>query len=333
MTRLRYGTASDVGLVRSQNQDSFGADGSLFVVADGLGGHRGGEVAAEVAVDTLLAGGPVESLARLFELVHEANDAILARARNDPSLWGMCTTLCALADLGPVAGQPRLALVNIGDSRLYAVTESGILQLTADHSIVAELVRAGRITASEAEFHVDRHILTRALGMESEVLVDGWEVQAGTGSHFLICSDGLHNELDEDEIVEILHRGGDPAEAAGGLVEAALQAGGRDNVTVVVVKILEGQPRETGDLVISTMRSPGSTTPGSTTPGSATPGSTMPTVETMAVDTAVPPPRAQAVHPLRRLPAAPLALLVALVLVAPLLAVAVWTVLSLVTGG
>ncbi len=238
MTDFRVGSATDVGRVRSNNQDSFLVrEGDLFAVADGMGGHQGGEVASALALQILGQAHDEPSTSTLVRAVRSANQAVFDKAGSDPDLKGMGTTLTALADVDTREGR-RLGIVNVGDSRLYRVRTDRIEQLTEDHSLVASLVRQGRITAEEAESHPQRNILTRALGIDEAVAVDSWEVEPVAGDRFLICSDGLFNEVDENRLVATLRRFADPGDAARELVRLANEGGGRDNITAVVVDVL-----------------------------------------------------------------------------------------------
>lgn len=236
--RFAWGVASDVGRVRRINQDRAVATGTVFAVADGMGGHRGGEVAAAIAAEVLAVDRPLPSVDALLDLVRQANAEIVEQAGADLHLRGMGTTVCALAEIvDPVEGR-HLGVANVGDSRLYLFTGGRLTQVTEDHSLVETLVRDGRLSREEALRHPQRNILTRALGTDGKVLVDGWELAAVPGDRYLVCSDGLFNELDPDEMVDRLGEA-DPEEAARHLVEAACAAGGRDNVTAVVVDVLE----------------------------------------------------------------------------------------------
>ena len=238
MTDFRVGSATDVGRVRSNNQDSFLVrEGDLFAVADGMGGHQGGEVASALALQILGQAHDEPSTSTLVRAVRSANQAVFDKAGADPDLKGMGTTLTALADVDTREGR-RLGIVNVGDSRLYRLRNDRIEQLTEDHSLVASLVRQGRITAEEAESHPQRNILTRALGIDEAVAVDSWEVEPVAGDRFLICSDGLFNEVDENRIVATLRRFEDPGDAARELVRLANDGGGRDNITAVVVDVV-----------------------------------------------------------------------------------------------
>lgn len=239
---MNYGAATHVGLSRQENQDRYLAHRALFAVADGIGSHWGGGTAAGIATEVLSRVERVESLEQLIAFVGAVNRAILEAARDDPRLFEMSTTLCVLAGIDGAGDRSRLAACNVGDSRLYALDRDCLRQVTVDHTISENLVRDGVISAAEAATHVDRHTLTRAVGFEPRVHVDGWELAAIGGTRFLLCSDGLTNEVPELEIVEILRSVEDPSAAAGRLVERAVRPGhGRDNVTTVVVDVM-GDP-------------------------------------------------------------------------------------------
>ncbi|HLG66731.1 MAG TPA: Stp1/IreP family PP2C-type Ser/Thr phosphatase [Acidimicrobiales bacterium] len=246
MTVLRSGTASHVGRVRQVNQDLALVSSNLFAVADGMGGHAGGEVAAQVAVAALAARfGREPTAAGLRAAVADANRAVWQRSQLDPELRGMGTTLTAMALVGAPDGSDVLALANVGDSRAYLFSENRLTQVTADHSLAAEKVRHGEMTEAQAAVHPHRHILTRALGVTDQVEVDLWELRVRTGDRVLLCSDGLSNEVAPDEISEVLATVPDPAAAAGVLVARANEHGGSDNVTVVVVDVLVGEAETT----------------------------------------------------------------------------------------
>ncbi len=259
MTRLEWGAATDVGRVRPANQDTYFTSPGLFVVADGMGGHRGGEVASELAAnslrDQLGDGGPDLTTDDLVRAVQRANEAVVGAASQDPDLLGMGTTLCALA-LVDAAGDERLAIVNVGDSRVYLLKDGTLQQITDDHSLVATLERQGRLSADEAAVHPQRNILTRALGIDARVMVDSWEVLPVPGDRYLLCSDGLFNEVDENRLAATLRKLASPAEAARELVRLANEGGGRDNITVVIVDI-EREDGETDDEREATEGDPG----------------------------------------------------------------------------
>jgi protein phosphatase len=238
MTLLRSGSATDTGLVRSVNQDLAVETGTLFAVADGMGGHAGGEVAARLAVDTLtVAFGSKPSGAGLSEAVNEANRVVHEQSLDNPELRGMGTTMTAAA-LVNEDGRDVIALVNVGDSRSYRYHEGELTQITVDHSLAEEMVRGGEISESEAAVHPHRHILTRALGVADDVTVDLWRIQPTRGDRYLLCSDGLTNELEPEQIAEVLATVPDPQVAADLLVRAARTHGGSDNITVVVVDVV-----------------------------------------------------------------------------------------------
>jgi PPM family protein phosphatase len=247
MTRFAAGAATDVGQVRNVNQDNTLIGEGVFAVADGMGGHRGGEVASAVAVDTLRHHFRDRTPRSLIEAVREANHAIVERSQGDPELRGMGTTLCALAWSRSDAGDEVLTIVNVGDSRAYILRadESELRQISEDHSLVQQLVRQGQLSPDAAAVHPQRNILTRALGIDREVKPDAFVTMPVTGDRYLLCSDGLFNEVDEGRIAQVLRQTGDPRKAAQMLVHLANEGGGRDNISVVVVDVTDdnGQPR------------------------------------------------------------------------------------------
>jgi PPM family protein phosphatase len=248
---LRAGAATDVGRLRTINQDSFllMPERDLFIVADGMGGHQGGEVASRLAVDTLQSSYDDPTADALTGAIALANDRIRNEGDADPDLRGMGTTVVALALMPeepdpdePVDDGPRpqhLLIANVGDSRGYLFRDGSLTQLTEDHSVVADLVRDGRITTEEAEVHPQRNIVTRVLGVYDSVDVDLWPVDPVVRDRYLLCSDGLFNEVGTDQIGSVLRRLDDPNEAAAELVRLANEGGGRDNITAVVVDVLD----------------------------------------------------------------------------------------------
>ncbi|QXC59732.1 Stp1/IreP family PP2C-type Ser/Thr phosphatase [Aquihabitans sp. G128] len=240
MTTLRAGSATDVGQVRSNNQDSqlVVTSTSLFGVADGMGGHQGGEVASAMAVQITEEHATEPTLESLKAAVRLANRTIFEKAGSDRDLHGMGTTLVAVQVVDGPEGQ-EVAWVNVGDSRVYLLRDDRLIQLSADHSLVEDLVRDGQLTPAEAAVHPQRNILTRALGIDLDVEVDGATVLPFTGDRFLLCSDGLFNEVSEDQMASVLRRLVDPTEAADELVRLANEGGGRDNITVVVVDVVD----------------------------------------------------------------------------------------------
>ena len=239
MLRLQWGSASDVGRVRSNNQDARITTERVLAVADGMGGHRGGEVASQIALEVLPISFTEPSLDALVEAAHVANQVVWNRAAEDPELRGMGTTLVAIAPVVDDDGNETLAWLNIGDSRLYLLRDGELDQVSEDHSLVEEMVRDGRISADEARGHPQRNILTRALGIDQQPEVDSDFINPYAGDRYLLCSDGLFNEVDEQRIASTLRRLADPEQAAQELVRLALEGGGRDNITVVVADVVD----------------------------------------------------------------------------------------------
>jgi protein phosphatase len=240
MTRLVSGSRTDTGKVRVANQDNLIIAAPLFAVADGMGGHAGGEVASRLAVEALADSQP-RTLAELTEAVRHANRVIFDQADSHPDLHGMGTTLCALA-LVRVDTTESLVVVNVGDSRVYVMQDGRLLQITRDHKFVEDLIAAGELTVEEARHHPRRNIVTRALGIDADVDVDTWEVTPFVGDRYLLCSDGLTDELEDDAIAVILRSVPDPQAAANQLLDRAMVAGARDNVTVIVVDVVDDDP-------------------------------------------------------------------------------------------
>jgi PPM family protein phosphatase len=242
VTALRCGAATDTGLVRRNNQDFLLVAEGLFAVADGMGGHAGGEVASRVAVATLQDAFGSDHHQRtadhLLDAVRAANNAVYERSQADASLRGMGTTLTAAA-LVVEGEEERIAVANVGDSRAYVFAQGDLTQLTEDHSVPEELVRQGALDPDEVGSHPQRHILTRAMGILPDVQVDLWEVLPIAGDRLLLCSDGLVREVTDDQIASVLRRLADPAEAADELVARARAAGGSDNITVVIIDVVD----------------------------------------------------------------------------------------------
>src|SRR5437868_652569 len=242
MTPLRAGGATDVGLVRAHNEDRFLADERLFAVADGVGGHKAGEVASQTAVETLQREFTEPTTDALIDAVKTANRTVWNLAETNSDQRGMGTTLTAIALVDDGAEQ-RLAIVNVGDSRAYLLQQGELEQLTEDHSLVEQLVREGQLTPEEAQVHPQRSIITRALGLDPEVEVDSWELTPYRGDRILLCSDGLTNEVTDDEIASTLRTVSDPNEAARQLIQEARDHGGSDNITCVIVDVVDDDNR------------------------------------------------------------------------------------------
>ena len=245
---LQASVQTDVGKMRSINQDTVfvstepvGPLPNLFIVADGMGGHNGGEIASTSAVacfcDHLQASGQslTESILDILTAAAVAANAnVLSQAKISPSLSGMGTTLtaCTISD-------NKCTIVHIGDSRAYSVTQNSITQLTNDHSYVSEMIKAGQLTENEARVHPKRNVLTKVLGISSDMTVDGYVYVMEPDSVILLCSDGLYNMISEDEIKTLINTS---QEDACDLVAAANDGGGADNISVIVVRVLEVIP-------------------------------------------------------------------------------------------
>ena len=237
--KLKWGASTDVGMVRQQNEDSFLAEETLFVVADGMGGHNAGEVASALAVTTLKAGARlgIDTTEDFRELVQQANSAIYTASLDDSTQSGMGTTVTALSIVE--GEEPRVLVANVGDSRAYLWRSGALSRLSVDHSYVQELVNEGIITPEAARVHPRRNIVTRALGIDRSVNVDVFTHFVRTGDRIVLCSDGLVDEVADTEIAKVLGQHTDPQETAEALVMVANTNGGRDNTTVIVVDVLD----------------------------------------------------------------------------------------------
>jgi protein phosphatase len=233
--KVLAGFATDIGRVRQGNEDCYLVESPLFAVADGMGGHRGGEVASHLALDTVEAM-HLRGEGTLADQVREANRAVFERSSKDRSVAGMGTTLTAAL----VDGE-GLHLAHVGDSRAYLLRAGSLRQLTDDHTLVNRMVKAGEITRAEAEVHPHRNVVTRSIGTEPDVPVDEQSVALLEGDRILLCSDGLTGMVTEDQIQAILESTDDAQQAADRLIRAANRAGGIDNITAVVLDVREGQ--------------------------------------------------------------------------------------------
>jgi PPM family protein phosphatase len=239
---------TDPGRKRRRNEDSFVIDPPLFAVADGMGGAQAGEVASRLAAAAFREFHDADDLdpeKRLAAIIKEANRRIYERAADDAQVSGMGTTITAA-----LVAADALVIGHVGDSRAYRLRGGKFEQLTDDHSLVADLVRSGRITPEEADTHPQRSVITRALGTDREVDVDTFTVRAESDDLFLICSDGLTTMVDDEEIRDLVTRAGDLEQAGKGLVKAANKAGGEDNITVVLFR-LAGGPSELEDTMVA----------------------------------------------------------------------------------
>lgn len=240
-----WGAATDRGRRRILNEDAFLASEPVFVVADGMGGHEAGEVASACVVDVLsrrLVGRAVS---------HELVDAAIGEAHREVQRIearpgrGAGTTVSGVV-LAEVAGEPYWIVVNLGDSRTYRLARGVLEQISVDHSEVQELIDAGTVTRAQAAHHPRRHVVTRAIGAAGGIDVDYWLLPVSRGDRMLVCSDGLTGELSDHDVTTTLLAESDPQAAAERLVAQAVRAGGRDNVTVVVVDVREIDGQDDG---------------------------------------------------------------------------------------
>ena len=229
---ITYGAVTHVGQVRTGNEDSLLADNNVFMVADGMGGHNAGEVASLMAVEQLReAAGSIIAETDLVQALEQANEVIYAESMTNHLHHGMGTTLAAMV----VLENNTLVVAHVGDSRVYMWNEGALSRLSKDHSYVQELVDEGIVSIEEARTHPRRNIVTRALGIDADVEVEANTFPVTVGAWYVLCSDGLVDEISDADIAKVLERCTSPHEAAQALVDAANAAGGRDNITVIVV--------------------------------------------------------------------------------------------------
>lgn len=234
-TQLMWGARSDVGCVRPHNEDSYLVQSPLFCVCDGMGGHAAGEVASSIAVETIAKTAPQSAdAARLAAAVEAANAAVIEAALNGLGKPGMgCTATCAYIE------NDTLAIAHVGDSRAYLLHDGTLIRVTRDHSYVEELVDAGEITADEARVHPNRSVITRALGSDPAMYADHFTLHIEEGDRLILCSDGLSSMIPDSDIENIATQSSTAQICVDNLVDAALAAGGHDNVTVVVVDLVD----------------------------------------------------------------------------------------------
>ncbi len=242
---MKYSAKTDIGTVREINEDYYsiisGHPGisAAFVIADGMGGHNSGEVASQTSVDFI--SNAISKAAQKFvdgtdilqtvkNLIIEANQVVYDKSVEIPENHGMGTTLILAVIIGKI-----MYIGHVGDSRLYLVRDDEIKRITTDHSYIEELVKTGSLTRKEAEKHPGRNIITRALGCSAELEVDTYVCEVETGDYYVLCTDGLTNMLDEEEIKKTV-AGSEPSEACEQLVAGAIRNGGDDNITVIVIK-------------------------------------------------------------------------------------------------
>ncbi|WP_375478930.1 PP2C family protein-serine/threonine phosphatase [uncultured Jatrophihabitans sp.] len=238
MTSFAAAARTDRGRVRASNEDSVVVTDRLAAVADGLGGHAAGEVASGIAVERMRVLGEQPRVAPedVLSAVVEANRLIVESAARNLGQAGMGTTLCGVA-LGQVGETDQCVVFNVGDSRVYNVRDGALVQLSVDHSEVEELRAAGQLSAEAAARYPRRNVITRCLGSDPSPTPDLWVFPPTDGERFLVCSDGLTGEVDDAAIAQLLRQHAEPEPAAHALVDAALAAGGRDNIAVVVVNV------------------------------------------------------------------------------------------------
>ena len=239
MLKLEAAGRTDVGQVRTTNEDAFGycVEDGVFALCDGMGGAAAGEVASRIAVDTLIERLCAESSQEnrrkvLQEAIADANERVHSRAENDITLRGMGTTLVALA-----IGGGHALIGHVGDSRCYLFRAGELIRKTLDHSLVDEQVRLGQLTQNEAEHSPLRNVITRAIGTQISVAADIGELDLNPGDILLLCSDGLTREVPDDRIAALLAEQGGLDELCARLIDAAKTAGGHDNITCILVKI------------------------------------------------------------------------------------------------
>lgn len=235
---LKSAAGTNVGLIRPQNEDSYHCKHPLYVVADGLGGHAAGEVASALVVDrlreiTLAEDASAEKAQQdLAEAVRDANRQIHRSATEDPEHAGMGTTVTAAICVGD-----RLCFAHVGDSRAYLLREGKLEQITEDHTPVQRAVRAGVISAEEALRHPSRHVLAQAVGLDVDVDVDTPVVEMQSGDRIVMCTDGLTDPVPDADMQRLLAGFDTPQAAVDGLIKAALNGGGPDNVTLIVIDV------------------------------------------------------------------------------------------------
>ncbi|WP_104105900.1 protein phosphatase 2C domain-containing protein [Nocardioides sp. 616] len=242
---LQHGSATDVGHVRAVNEDSFLTAPPVFVVADGMGGHAGGDVASAMVVEEFAKLGdallePRVAARTVLAALERCRDRLREYAEGQGHRGASihAGTTAVVAMLVRDEDGPRWLLANLGDSRVYGLGPGGLDQVSVDHSVVQELVDAGQITAEQAQHHPERHVITRALSAADVPEPDFFLVPLDAAHRLLLCTDGINAMIDDVDIERILRRCPDPGQAAAELVQAALDAGGRDNATAVVVDVV-----------------------------------------------------------------------------------------------
>ncbi len=237
---MRYCAESDTGKVRRNNEDSYYAGKNIFIVADGMGGHLGGEVASRIATDTIKKS-MIKELSKkkgvnlgiaAQDAIMLANSKVLSESRREKDLSGMGTTvtLCVIQD-------SECMIANAGDSRAYYYSGGRLKQVTTDHSLVEEMVRSGQITSEQARYHPYKNIITNVVGYQHDIYVDTFWLNVSCGDKILLCTDGLNSAIDDREILSSISRDIMPDEICKDLIEKANMMGGPDNITVIVIEI------------------------------------------------------------------------------------------------
>ena len=240
MTRWRYAAATDTGLVRQNNQDAVYVDDHLAIVADGMGGHAAGDVAATMTIASVRDEFALHpSVDGLFRAIEAANRDVLDDATSHPEHFGMGTTVIAVGLTEDATGVSSPTLVHVGDSRAYQLRDGALRRLSDDHSVAEEWVRMGRLTPEEAAVHPRRHQLTRGVGVEATIAVDVSSLEAVAGDRILLCSDGLSNELSDDTLAQLASAPRPLDEAVQDLINAAKLAGGRDNISAILLEFVD----------------------------------------------------------------------------------------------
>ena len=231
---IKFGCRTDLGKIREQNEDSLLVESPLFVVADGMGGHAAGEVASEIAIESMRKNAPRHAnCGELAAAVEIANQDVIKGAIEGKGKEGMGTTMTAAVIEGN-----KLCIAQVGDSRAYLLHNGHLQQITRDHSLMADLIEQGQITPAEARVHPNRSLITRALGNDPNMVADQYELEIEEGDRLLLCSDGLSGMITDDLIEGFLNEISEAQECANKLIEQANAYGGLDNITVIVADII-----------------------------------------------------------------------------------------------
>jgi PPM family protein phosphatase len=248
----QHAAVSDPGRRRRRNEDAYVLQPPLFAVADGMGGAQAGEIASRIAASVLRDSGGQTGRDAVVALIQEANRRVYEAAASDEARAGMGTTMTAA-----LVGDATVRIGHVGDSRAYRVRAGALEQLTEDHSLVAELVRSGKLSPEEADVHPQRSVITRVLGTDPEVDVDTFDVEAQDGDVFMICSDGLTSMVDDATILTLVERDrSDLQRAARALVDVANRGGGEDNITVILFELGDTPGEDTATLPVAALEEP-----------------------------------------------------------------------------